>query len=78
MATSLTAIVGEEDALLLVSRLRDTCERPEPTYNERYDPFKTPPTSPNPQYSPYINKKPLHNNQPIITARIPLNHILAW
>jgi hypothetical protein len=45
IAISLTVIVGKEDALLLVSRLRDTCKRLKPTYNKRYDPFKAPPTS---------------------------------
>jgi hypothetical protein len=62
IATSLIAIVGEEDTLLLVPRLRDTCERPEPTYNKRYNLFKTPPTSLDPQYSLYISREPLHDN----------------
>jgi hypothetical protein len=77
IATSLTAIVSEKDALLLVSRLRDTCKRLKLTYNERYDPFKAPPTSFNLQYSLYISGEPLHDNRLIITTRILLNHILA-
>jgi hypothetical protein len=45
IATSLTAIVGKEDALLLILRLCNTYKRPKPIYNKRYNPFKTPPTS---------------------------------
>jgi hypothetical protein len=43
MTASLIATVDKEDALPLTIRLRDTCQRPEVTYNKRYDPFKTPP-----------------------------------
>ena len=43
MTASLVVTVDKKDALLLTIRLRDTCQRPEVTYNERYDPFKTPP-----------------------------------
>jgi hypothetical protein len=34
IATSLAINVSEEDALLLISRLRDTCKRLKPIYNK--------------------------------------------
>ena len=57
--------------------LRDRCRRPVPIYNERYNPFQAPPADLDPEYSPYKNGEPLHDDRPILTARIPRRHVLA-
>ena len=77
MTASLVATVDKEDALPSTIRLRDTCQRPKVTYNERYDPFKTPPADLDPQYSLYAYIEPLHDDRPLIIARIPSNHVLT-
>jgi hypothetical protein len=56
---------------------RDRCNRPTITYNEKYNPYKAPPEDLDARYSPYIYGEPLHDDRPIIVARIPSQHI-AW
>jgi hypothetical protein len=53
------------------TRQRDTCRRPKPTYNNKYNPFIAPPADLDPRYSLYTNREPLYNDRPIITTRLP-------
>ncbi len=75
IAASITAIASSFHEALV--RQRDTCQRPEPTYNDNYNPFKAPLANLDPRYSPYTNREPLYNNRLIITLRIPRGHVLT-
>jgi hypothetical protein len=69
MAALVIATVASEHKAL--TRQRDTCRRPEPTYNNKYNPFIAPPADLDPRYSPYANREPLYDDRLIITTRLP-------
>jgi hypothetical protein len=55
---------------------RDKCNRPAIVYNKKYDLHKAPPEDLDSKYSPYAIGEPLHDDRPILTARIPRYHIV--
>lgn len=77
MAASMEALNPSDDATIPITRLRDTCYRPEPVYNINYNPHHAPPRDLNPEYSPYSNGEPLFDDRPIITARLPPRHVVT-
>ena len=57
--------------------IRDTCKRPTPTYNTKYNPFEKPSPDVPGGYSPYKYLEPLFDDQLVITIRIPKYYTLA-
>jgi hypothetical protein len=57
--------------------LRDRCFRPPPTYNDQYDPYKSPNDKNKPDYSPYDYGEPLFDDREVIIARLPIGHVVA-
>jgi hypothetical protein len=57
---------GKRPAELAV--LRDTCSRPEPIYNEYYDPYKPPPADLPARYTPYEPGQPLWDDRALVLA----------
>jgi hypothetical protein len=56
---------------------RDYYTRPTPQYNHNYDLYKKPSNDLRRDYSPYIYREPLYDDQPIIVARLPRYHTKA-
>ncbi len=57
--------------------VRDRCTRPEPTYNDKYNPYVLPPSDLDKEYSPYAYGEPLYDDRAITVANLPRQHILA-
>ncbi len=57
--------------------LRDTCSRPTPEYNSKYNLYVIPYEDTFSGYSPYVFKEPLFNNRPIIIVQLPKHCVLA-
>src|SRR6266536_4192693 len=56
---------------------RDRCTRPTPTYNHNYNLYKKPPVDLRSDYSPYIYREPLYDDQLIIIARLLTYYIVS-
>ena len=59
MAISAGNIPASKDALPSTIQLHDTCDQPEPSYNNNYNPFYVPPNDLDLQYLLYKNGEPL-------------------
>jgi hypothetical protein len=57
--------------------LRDTCSRPTPEYNSKYNPYVIPCEDTFGGYSPYVFKEPLFDDRPIIVVQLPKHCVLA-
>ena len=77
MATSAGNTPASKDALPSTIQLRDTYDRPKPSYNNNYNPFYTPPNGLDPRYSPYENSEPLQDDRLVVVSRLPPKHILT-
>ncbi len=77
MATSVGNTPASKDALPSTIQLRDTCDRPKPSYNNNYNPFYASPNDLDPQYSLYENGEPLQDDRPVVVSRLLPKHILA-
>ncbi len=77
MATSAGNTPASKDALPSTIQLHDTCDRPEPSYNNNYNPFYTPPNDLDPRYSLYENGEPLQDDRPVVVSRLLLKYILV-
>jgi len=77
MATSAGNTPASKDALPSTIQLRDTYDRPKPSYNNNYNPFYAPPNSLDPRYSLYENSEPLQDDRLVVVSRLPLKYILT-
>lgn len=59
------------------SKQRDRCQRPVPSYNAKYDPYKIPPEDLLKSYSPYVKGEPLFDDRPVVISQLPSNHVIA-
>ena len=57
--------------------IRDTCLRLIPEYNSNYNPYVVPCEDLRQGYSPYVPKKPLFDDRPVIVAQLPINCVLV-
>jgi hypothetical protein len=51
--------------------VRDRCTRPEPTYNDKYNPHTLPPDIIETDYSPYVSGQPLYDDRAAIVKNLP-------
>jgi hypothetical protein len=56
---------------------KDTCERPMPLYNDKYNPFEPARDDLPSDYSPYVNGEPLFNDKAVIVTNLPKGMILS-
>lgn len=56
---------------------RDRCRRPEPIYNEFYNPRIVSDVELPVNYSPYANGQPLFDDRPVVIANLPRYHLIS-
>jgi hypothetical protein len=57
--------------LAALAFVRDRCTRPEPTYNDKYNPHTLSPDDIKAGYSPYVSSQSLYNNRADIIKNLP-------
>jgi hypothetical protein len=57
--------------------VKDTCKRPVPTYNDRYNPFQPARDDLPSDYSPYAHGEPYFDDMPVIIANLPKGKTVA-
>jgi hypothetical protein len=64
---------GKDPSLVL----RDSCLHPTPEYNSNYNPYVIPNKDIPGGYSPYVYKKPLFDDRPIVVTELSKYCVLA-
>lgn len=57
--------------------VHDQCKRPEPIYNDKYNPYTLTLGDIDEAYSPYVYGEPLYDDRAVIVANLPYQHTLA-
>lgn len=71
------AVMMRGQGSLSDSNRRDKCDRPIPTYNNKYNPFQPPPTTLPDDYSLYNFGEPLLDDRTVVLANVPLQWAVA-
>jgi hypothetical protein len=67
----------QSNRLSLPTVVKDKCPRPEPTYNNNYNPNEPPRDDRPKDYSPYVQGEPLYDDRPVVIANLPSRHTVA-